>query len=59
MTNKYVKKCSTSLATKEMQTEMTMTFHLTPVRAGINNTTTCVGEDGVGGHLSIVSGNVN
>jgi hypothetical protein len=35
MANKYMNKCITSLATKEMQIETTLRFHLTPVRMGI------------------------
>jgi hypothetical protein len=45
MANKYVNKCSPSMATKEMQIKMTLRFHLTPVKmAIINNTTTNAGR---------------
>jgi hypothetical protein len=43
MTNKYKKKCSSSLEIKEMQIKTTLKFHLTPVRmaiiTGIKNNT--------------------
>jgi hypothetical protein len=35
MGNKYMHKCSTSLATEEMQTKITLRFHLIPVRMAI------------------------
>jgi hypothetical protein len=37
---KHMKKCSPSLAIKEMQTKTTLRFHLTPVRIGIIKNTT-------------------
>jgi hypothetical protein len=45
--NKYMKKCSTSLAMKEIQIETTQRFHLTPVRMTIfkKKATVNAGED--------------
>jgi hypothetical protein len=40
MAKKHVRKCSPSLATKEMQIKTTQRFHLTPVRIDIVKSTT-------------------
>jgi hypothetical protein len=40
MGKKHMKKCSPSLAIKEMQIKTTLRFHLTPVRIAIIKTTT-------------------
>jgi hypothetical protein len=56
-----MKKCSTSLATKEMQIKTTLGFYFSSVRmAVIKNTTTNVGETvGKNGPSYSVDGNVN
>ena len=48
MVNRYMKRCSTSLALREMQVKIAMRHHLTPVSVAIINkqVITSVGEVG-------------
>jgi hypothetical protein len=62
LARKHMKKCSPSLAIKEMQIKTTLRFHLTPARIAIisNTTTIGVGKDAGKKELSYtVGGNVN
>jgi hypothetical protein len=63
MVKKHMKKCSPSLAIKEMQIKTTLRFHLTPVRTAIiknTNNSNNFGEDvGKKEPSFTVDGNVN
>jgi hypothetical protein len=62
MANKHMEKYSTSLAIKEMQIKMTLTFHLTPMKMIIiNNINNNKWWQGYGGkeHVYTVVGNAN
>ena len=42
---RHIKRCSISLAIREMKVKTTMRYHFTPVRMAIINKSTSVGED--------------
>jgi hypothetical protein len=62
MTEKHLKKCSTSLAIRKIQIQRTLRFHLIPVRMAKIKTlvTACANEDAEQGeHFSVTGRNAN
>ena len=62
LTNKYTKRCSTSLITREMHIKRTMRYHLTLARTAIIKKSTnnkCWRQCGDKGSSYTVGGNIN